>query len=208
MATQRRLINAVLFVALVNLAYFFAEFLVAISIGSVSLLADAIDFLEDAAINILVLIALGWSSLNRARMGKLLSIFMLLPAGFAIWQGIQKLMDPVAPDSLPLAIAALAGLVVNLSSALTLMRHRHSGGALVMAAWLFTRNDAFVSAAILTMAVITFWVQTGWPDIILGIGILLLNLDAAKKVWDASEHEGLEAKYSDPGSAPSAPATK
>ena len=107
MATQRRLINAVLFVALINLTYFFAEFLVAISIGSVSLLADAIDFLEDAAINILVLIALGWSSLNRARMGKLLSIFMLLPAGFAIWQGVQKLMDPVAPDSLPLALSLI-----------------------------------------------------------------------------------------------------
>lgn len=204
MATQQKIIRAVLFVALVNLAYFFVEFVVAINIGSVSLLADAIDFLEDAAINILVLVALGWSSLNRSRVGKVLSILMLLPAVLAIWQGIQKSLDPVAPDSLPLALAALAGLAVNLVSALTLMRHRHSGGALVMAAWLFTRNDAFVSAAILAMAVATFWLQSGWPDLILGAVILLLNLTASKKVWDASEKEGLEAKYSVPGSEPDA----
>lgn len=202
MATEKRLIRAVFFVALINLSYFFVEFVVALNIGSVSLLADAIDFLEDGAINILVLIALGWSTLNRSRMGKLLSILMLLPAGFAIWQGVQKLLDPVAPDSLPLAIAAFAGLVVNLSSAFTLMRHRHSGGALVLAAWLFTRNDAFVSAAILAMAAVTFWVESGWPDLILGVGILVLNLDAAKRVWDASEKEGLEAKYLAPGSEP------
>jgi Co/Zn/Cd efflux system component len=207
MATQRRIIRAVLFVALANLTYFFVEFIVALNIGSVSLLADAVDFLEDAAINILVLIALGWSALNRSRLGKVLSISMLLPAGFAIWQGVQKILDPVAPDSLPLALAAFAGLSVNLASALTLMKHRNSGGALITAAWLFTRNDAFVSAAILTMALVTFWVQSGWPDLVLGLGILLLNLDAAKKVWDASEHEGLEAKYSDPDSAPDAPPT-
>lgn len=207
MATQEKVVRAVLFVALVNLAYFFVEFVVAVNIGSVSLLADAIDFLEDAAINILVLVALGWSTLNRSRVGKVLSILMLLPAVLAIWQGIQKSLDPVAPDSLPLALAALAGLAVNLVSALTLMRHRHSGGALVMAAWLFTRNDAFVSAAILAMAVATFWLQSGWPDLILGALILLLNLSASKRVWDASEHEGLEAKYSAPNSEPDAPPT-
>lgn len=207
MATQEKVVRAVLFVALVNLAYFFVEFVVAVNIGSVSLLADAIDFLEDAAINILVLVALGWSTLNRSRVGKVLSILMLLPAVLAIWQGIQKSLDPVAPDSLPLALAALAGLAVNLVSALTLMRHRHSGGALVMAAWLFTRNDAFVSAAILAMAVATFWLQSGWPDLILGALILLLNLSSSKRVWDASEHEGLEAKYSTPNSEPDAPPT-
>lgn len=207
MAVAQKIVRAVLFVALVNLAYFFVEFAIALSIGSVSLLADAIDFLEDAAINILVVVALGWSSMNRSRLGKVLSILMLLPAALAIWQGIQKSIDPVAPDSLPLALAALAGLTVNLVSALTLMRHRHSGGALVMAAWLFTRNDAFVSAAILAMAAVTFWVQSGWPDLILGIVILLLNLTASKKVWDASKKEGLEAKYSIPGSEPNATPT-
>ncbi len=43
--------RAVLVVALANLAYFFVEFAVARRIGSVSLFADSVDFLEDTAVN-------------------------------------------------------------------------------------------------------------------------------------------------------------
>lgn len=52
-ATLRR---AVGIVALLNLAYFGIEFGVALTIGSVSLFADSIDFLEDAAVNGLILV--------------------------------------------------------------------------------------------------------------------------------------------------------
>lgn len=44
----------VLIVALLNLGYFGVEFAVALSIGSVSLFADSVDFLEDASVNLLI----------------------------------------------------------------------------------------------------------------------------------------------------------
>jgi len=44
-------------VALLNLAYFGIEFTVARVIGSVSLFADSVDFLEDASVNFLILAA-------------------------------------------------------------------------------------------------------------------------------------------------------
>jgi hypothetical protein len=50
-----------------------------LGIGSVSLFADSVDFLEDASINILVAVALGWSAINRARLGMLLSGIILVP---------------------------------------------------------------------------------------------------------------------------------
>ena len=58
--------RAVIIVALANLAYFFVEFVMAKRIGSVSLFADSIDFLEDASVNFLIAIAIGWSARNRA----------------------------------------------------------------------------------------------------------------------------------------------
>jgi len=67
------LIRVVRTVAALNLAYFGIEFSVAITIGSVSLFADSIDFLEDASINLLILVALGWSAPRRARLGKALA---------------------------------------------------------------------------------------------------------------------------------------
>ncbi len=51
--------------ALLNLSYFSIEFTVAIAIGSVSLFADSVDFLEDASINLLILAAMRWTERNR-----------------------------------------------------------------------------------------------------------------------------------------------
>ena len=65
--------QTVLLVALLNLAYFGVEFGVAIAIGSVSLFADSVDFLEDASINLLIAVGLGWSAQNRARLGMVLA---------------------------------------------------------------------------------------------------------------------------------------
>jgi len=68
------------FVALINLAYFGIEFAVALQIGSVSLFADSIDFLEDASINFLILTALGWSATRRSLVGMGLAAILLVPS--------------------------------------------------------------------------------------------------------------------------------
>ena len=68
-ANRRRLRNVVLIVAALNLVYFGIEFSVARAIGSVTLFADSVDFLEDTAVNLLVALALGWSLAFRARVG-------------------------------------------------------------------------------------------------------------------------------------------
>jgi Co/Zn/Cd efflux system component len=48
----------------------------ALSIGSVSLFADSIDFLEDTAINLLILLALGWSAHKRSVVGMVLAAIL------------------------------------------------------------------------------------------------------------------------------------
>lgn len=45
------------------------EFSVALRIGSVSLFADRVDFLEDAPVNFLIAVALGWSAARARRYG-------------------------------------------------------------------------------------------------------------------------------------------
>ena len=70
--------KAVIIVALLNFAYFGVEFTVARAIGSVSLFADSVDFLEDASVNLLIAMALGWSPTNRARLGMALAGILLI----------------------------------------------------------------------------------------------------------------------------------
>lgn len=61
--------QTVLIVAALNLAYFGIEFTAALKAGSVSLLADSADFLEDAATNTLIFFALAWTATRRAAVG-------------------------------------------------------------------------------------------------------------------------------------------
>jgi len=177
-------------VAFLNLAYFGVEFVVATAIGSVSLFADSVDFLEDASVNLLILAALGWSARNRARVGMGLALILLVPGLATIWTAWAKFNVPVAPDPLPLTLAGLGALIVNLSCAYMLARFRHHSGSLTRAAFLSARNDAFANIAIIAAGLVTaaIW-HSAWPDLIVGLAIALLNADAAREVWQAARKE-------------------
>ena len=73
-----------------NLAYFAIEFAVALVIGSVSLFADSIDFLEDTAVNSLILLALGWNAPRRARVGMALAGILLIPGLATLWTACRS----------------------------------------------------------------------------------------------------------------------
>jgi len=180
---------AVRMVALLNLIYFGIEFGVALHIGSVSLFADSVDFLEDASVNFLILVALGWSVRARARIGMLLALILLVPGLATIWTAWHKIMVPVAPAPLPMSVTGLGALVINLSCALMLARFRHHSGSLSRAAFLSARNDVLANIAIMGAAGATVLYPSGWPDLIIGAGIALMNMDAAREVYAAARAE-------------------
>ena len=189
-----RVRRIVLAVALLNLSYFFVEFTVALAAGSVSLLADSVDFLEDTAVNLLVFAALGWPLGRRAAMGKLMALVILGPAIIAGWEAIQMISQPSAPDAVPVVLVSLGAIVINGTSAWLLAGVRHHGGSLSRAAFLSARNDVLVNVSIILMAVVTLWTDSGWPDLILGCLIIVLALHAAYEVWEVSEDERLASK--------------
>ena len=176
-------------VALLNLAYFAVEFTVALNIGSVSLFADSVDFLEDASVNLLIGIAFAWSLKARARTGMILAGILLVPALATLWAAWTKFQLPIAPAPLPLSITALGALAVNLSCALMLARYRSHRGSLTRAAFLSARNDAFANVAIILAALVTFFYRSMWPDLIVGLGIMAMNAGAAREVWQAARKE-------------------
>ena len=190
MDTQSRALRrAVILVALCNFAYFFVEFAVARRIGSVSLFADSIDFLEDASVNFLVLVALGWSVRRRAGVGMLLAVLLLVPGLATAWMAWRKFQLPLPPAELALSATGLGALVVNLGCAFMLVRVRDVAGSLSRAAFLSARNDALANLAIIAAGIATFFWVSAWPDLIVGIGIFALNLGAAHEVFEAARRE-------------------
>jgi Co/Zn/Cd efflux system component len=181
--------QAVMMVAGLNLAYFAIEFSVALVIGSVSLFADSIDFLEDAAVNGLILVALGWNARTRALVGMALAVILLAPGAATAWMAWQKFNLPVPPAPVPLTLAGSGALAVNLFCAFLLARFRTHAGSLTRAAWLSARNDALANIAIIAAGIVTAVTLSAWPDLIVGLGIFLLNLDAARQVYLAARAE-------------------
>ena len=185
--------RTVLLVALLNLAYFGVEFAVAIAIGSVSLFADSVDFLEDASINLLIAVALSWSAVNRSRLGMALAGILLVPALATLWTAWQKFALPVPPAPIPLSLTGAGALAVNLICALMLARFRSHAGSLTRAAFLSARNDAYANVAIVLAGFLTLVTLSAWPDLVVGLGIAVLNADAARDVLAAARKERAEA---------------
>ena len=181
--------RTVMLVAVLNLGYFGVEFAVARAIGSVSLFADSIDFLEDATVNGLILIALGWSARRRSVAGMLLAVVLFAPGLATVWTAWEKFNTPLPPAALPLTLTGLGALAVNLFCAVLLARVRTHRGSLTRAAFLSARNDALANVAIIAAGAVTAATLSAWPDLIVGIGIFAMNLDASRQVYGAAREE-------------------
>jgi len=185
--------GATAFVAFANLAYFGIEFAVAVNIGSVSLFADSIDFLEDASVNALIFFALAWAATTRSRVGMTLAAILLVPGIATLLTAWGKIIAPTPPEPVPLSLTGLGALSVNLTCAFVLARHRHHIGSLSKAAFLSARNDALANVGIIGAGLATVVVQSAWPDIVVGFAIAAMNADAAREVWRAARQEAKDA---------------
>ena len=181
-------------VAALNLGWFCVEIAVALAIGSVALIADSLDFLEDAAINLLIFAGVGWSAANRARLGTALAFILILPALAGAWAAYEKVSDFVPPAPLPLTLTGLGALAVNLLCALMLARHRDGAGSLTRAAYLSARNDAWANLAIIAAGCATALHPTPWPDLVAAGGIAILNADSAADILRAASAERRAAR--------------
>ena len=186
--------RTVLIVALLNLAYFGVEFAVALHIGSVSLISDSVDYLEDATVNILIFLALNWAPRARARLGMALAGILLVPALAVLWSLWTKFAAPMPPEPVQLSLTGLGAMIINGACALMLGRFRTHGGSLTRAAFLSARNDVLANIAIIAAGLVTAAWPSIWPDVLVGLAIAAMNLDAAREVWEAAHEEHAAAQ--------------
>ena len=179
--------RAVLAVAGLNFAYFLVEVIAAGVIGSASLLADSVDFLEDTAINLLVFFAAVWPATRRRIAAKVLAGLILLPVLAALTMIVRKIIEPVPPAPEGLTVIAAGAVVVNVVCAIILLRVRDSDTPLARGAWLAARNDALSNVIIIIAGLLTFIYPTAWFDIAAATFIAVVNLSAAKEVWEKAE---------------------
>jgi len=149
----------------VNLAMFFVEGVASLQSGSVSLMADAIDFFGDSANYILSLSVLSMGMLWRGRAAMVKGITMVV-FGIAVWaRAIWVLEQGITPEPLTMGAVGLLALVANSGVAIMLFRFR-SGDSDMRSVWLCSRNDAISNIAVMAAALGVFGTASAWPDLI------------------------------------------
>ncbi|MBB2495364.1 cation transporter [Aquipseudomonas ullengensis] len=179
----------ILWIALaVNLAMFLVEIGAGLRAGSVSLLADSLDFLGDSANYAISLWVLGMSLALRARAAQFKAASMLLfgfgVLGAALWQWWQGGV-PSAPT---MGLIGSLALLANLGVAALLYAYRE-GDSNMRSVWLCTRNDALGNLAVLLAALGVFGTGSAWPDLIVASIMAALAISAAVQVLRQADGE-------------------
>ncbi|MAG79721.1 MULTISPECIES: cation transporter [unclassified Limnobacter] len=172
----------VLWVALVvNLGMFIVEVASGLKAGSVSLLADSLDFFGDAANYAVSLFVLGMALSIRAKAalvkGATLGIFgvgVLAYTAYRLWTG-------QVPEPLTMGVVAVLALVANVAVALMLYKWRE-GDSNMQSVWLCSRNDAIGNVAVVAAAGLVAWTGSAWPDLAVAVLMATLGITAARTI--------------------------
>lgn len=176
------------FALVVNAAMFMIELGAGFTSGSVSLLADAIDFLGDAAnygVSLTVLtMAMAWRSKAAMLKGACMLLFGLFVLARALW----SFKAGVVPIASTMGVIGFLALTANVTVAAMLYAYR-SGDANMRSVWLCSRNDAIGNVAVMAAALGVLGTGSAWPDLAVAVTMASLAIWGG---WSVIQHARLE----------------
>jgi Co/Zn/Cd efflux system component len=168
--------------------------------GSLSLWADALDFIGDAANYGASLAVLSAGLLWRARLAWVkgwamagFGVGVLARAAWSAWAG-----EP--PQAVTMGVVGTLALLANVGVAAMLYAFRE-GDANMRAVWLCSRNDALGNLAVLAAAGGVALTGRAWPDLLVAAAMASLALHSSRLVLRQARAELRQA----PVPAPRAP---
>ena len=181
----------ILWIALaLNAAMFFIELGAGFKSGSVSLLADAIDFFGDTANYALTLAVLSSSLTWRAWTAVLKGLSMFGFGLFVLGRVSWSAMHGVIPEPATMGAIGLLALIVNVLVAALLYAWRE-GDANMRSVWLCSRNDAIGNTAVMLAALGVLGTHTAWPDLAVALVMAMLAISGG---WSVLMHAGREIR--------------
>jgi len=172
----------ILWIALIiNLLMFALEIGAGVRSGSVSLLADSLDFFGDAANYGVSLFVLGLGVATRARASLAKALTMGLFGVFILAVAVDNFLDASVPHASTMGVVGAIALLANVAVAVMLLAYR-DGDSNMRSVWLCSRNDALGNLAVMLAALGVFGTGVGWPDLIVATIMALLSISAAVQI--------------------------
>jgi len=180
----------------VNLAMFVVEGIASLSSGSVSLMADAIDFFGDSANYVLSLTVLSMGMLWRGRAAMVKGVTMAV-FGLVVWaRAVWVVQAGITPEPLTMGAVGLLALAANVGVAVILFKFRE-GDSDMRSVWLCSRNDAIGNVAVMVAALGVFGTGTAWPDLIVAAIMGTLAITAGISVVRHARSDIAQARASE-----------
>lgn len=191
--TSARFRRALWIALVINAAMFVVEIVSGWQAGSVSLLADAVDFFGDAMSYGISLLVLSFAAVWRSRSALVKGWAMGGYGIFVLAQAVLSALHGVVPEARTMGIVGVLALLANVTVAILLYAYRE-GDANMRSVWLCTRNDAIGNLAVLLAALGVFGTGSGWPDLTVASIMALLALIASRSVISHANQELRDAR--------------
>lgn len=169
-------INAVMFLVIVAAAIYS---------DSSALLADSLDNLGDALTYALSLYVVSRSTAAKARVALFKGGLILLASLVVTAQITYRLFVPGVPLFEIMGVFSLLGLAANSICLYLLMRHRRED-VNMSSVWECSRNDIASNLSVFVAAGAVWLTGSGWPDIIVALGLAGFLMRSAVRVISAA----------------------
>ena len=165
----------------INVLMFFTIVAAAYYAGSSALLADSLDNLGDALTYAFSLYAVSRGTVVKARVALFKGALIFLAALTVVAQIAYRLFVPGIPVFEVMGIFSLAGLAANSVCLFLLWRHRHED-VNMSSVWECSRNDIAANISVFVAAGAVWFTGSGWPDIVVALGLSTLLIRSAMRV--------------------------
>jgi len=165
----------------INAVLFLVILVAALYARSTALLADSLDNLGDALTYGLSLYAVSRDAGAKAKVALFKGGLIFLAACIVATQVVYKLFVPSTPVFEIMGAFSLVGLAANSVCLYLLWRHRHED-VNMSSVWECSRNDIASNLSVFVAAGAVGLTGSGWPDILVAMGLLWLLLRSALRV--------------------------
>ena len=180
--------KALYFAFVINFSMFVLEVAQGISAKSLSLKADAIDFLGDSLNYAISLFVISASIQTRAKVSFFKALSMLFFGFWVIYEAVITFNSAQLPNSFTMSWVGILALVSNAVVAMVLYKFR-TGDSNMQSVWLCSRNDALGNLAVVLASIGVYYWNSKWPDLLVASAMALLAMQASLTVFKAAMRE-------------------
>ena len=184
-ALHKRQRGTLLIVLAINTIMFFVILYAAFIGKSTALMADSLDNFGDALTYALSLYAISRGVRVKAKVALFKGILILLAAIAVALQVIYKIYVPSVPVFEVMGAFSLLALIANSSCLFLLWRHRDED-INMNSVWECSRNDIAANLSVFIAAAAVWLTGSGWPDIVVALGLIWLLMNSAIRVISSS----------------------